>query len=65
MNIERIKALNEIITVAISMHENSKEGLTTYSDDSEADHEDGQQVGRESTCVNIIRACADKIHKSL
>jgi len=65
MNIERIKALNEIITVAISMYENSGDGVTTYTEDSEADHGDGQQVGREYTCKNIIRACADKIHKSL
>lgn len=30
MNIERIKALNEVITVAISMYENSGDGVTTY-----------------------------------
>ena len=65
MNIERIKALNEVITVAISMYENSGDGVTTYAEDSEADHGDGQQVGREYTCKNIMRACADKIRKSL
>ena len=61
MNIERIKALNEIMTVAIGMYENSGDGVTTYTEDSGG----GQQVGREYTCENIIRACADKIHKSL
>ena len=65
MNIERIKALNEIITVAIGMYGDSGKGVTTYTEDNEADHGDGQQVGREYTCKNIIRACADKIHKSL
>ena len=33
MNIERIKALNEVITVAISMYENSGDGVTTYTED--------------------------------
>lgn len=65
MNIERIKALTEIINAAINLHSNSKDGLTTYVDDSEADHSDGQQVGRETTCENIIKICADKIHKSI
>ncbi len=65
MNIERIKAFNEIINVSLSLYTNSKDGLTTYSDDSDADHGDGQQVGRETTCVEIIKICADKIHKSV
>lgn len=58
MNIERIKALNEMISVAINLHENSKDGSTTYNDDS-----DGQQVGRETICAKIISICADKINK--
>ena len=65
MNIERIKAFNEMISASLSLHSNSKDGLTTYSEDSEADHGDGQQVGRETTCVAIIKICADKISKSV
>lgn len=65
MNIERIKALNEMISVAINLHENSKDGLTTYNDNSEADHGDGQQIGRETICAKIISICADKINKCI
>ena len=65
MNVDRIKALNEVISVALNMYVNSGDGLTTYAQDSESDHGDGQQVGRESTCENIIKICADKINKSL
>lgn len=65
MNIERIKALNEVISAALNLHADSKDGLTTYVDDSDADHGDGQQVGRESAYENVIKLCADKIHKSI
>lgn len=65
MNIDRIRALNEVISATLNLYDNSKDGLTTYTEDSEADHGDGQQVGRETTCENIIKICADKINKSL
>ena len=45
-------------------HQKTKEardGLDTYEDDSEADHEDGQYVGRRDAYHDIICKCANLI----
>ena len=66
-----MKALIEIIIFAQEGIENSKEGLTTYEDDSEADHGDGdgdgdgQQVGRETAYRAVIKKCAELMVKKV
>ena len=53
--------LIEMMNYAYSGLRNSKSGLETYEDDSEADHGDGQQVGREHAYREIIKHCAERI----
>ena len=61
MRMTQIKENIRLMNVALAGYENSKEDLTTYADDSEADHGDGQQVGREKACYDMIKDCADRI----
>jgi hypothetical protein len=52
-----------IMKFALDGLENSKDGLTTYAEDSEADHGDGQQVGRETAYKAVIKECAKLLEK--
>lgn len=60
-----MKELIEVMNHAYQGLCNSKEGLETYADDSEADHGDGQQVGREHAYREVIRHCAEQILKKI
>ena len=51
----------EILEVCLHGMENSKEGLDTYTEDSEADHGDGQQVGRETAYKRVAKLCCTKL----
>ena len=53
--------LIEMMAWAHEQLKNSKLGLETYEDDSQADHGDGQQVGRETAYMAIIKKCAEQI----
>ncbi len=61
MNIDKIKTLNELLLTTIKLRENSGEGLVTYAEDSESDHQDGQQVGREDAYETVIRLCVEQM----
>lgn len=50
-----------ILMFAEGRLKNSKEGLETYEDDVDADHGDGQQVGREYAYREIIKRCAERL----
>ncbi len=54
-----MRDLIAIIIFAQEGIENSNEGLTTYENDGQADHGDGQQVGRETAYRSIIKKCAE------
>lgn len=58
---EQPRALMEILEVCLHGMENSKEGLDTYTEDSEADHGDGQQVGRETAYKRVAKLCCTKL----
>lgn len=55
MNIDKIKIVTELLLATIELRECSGEGLLTYAEDSESDHQDGQQVGRETAYDEIIK----------
>lgn len=61
MRMTQIKENIRLMSVALDNYEKSKDGLTTYEDDSEADHGDGQQVGREAACFAMVKYCAGRI----
>ena len=56
-----MKELIEIMSELNKKMLDSKAGLTTYEDDSQADHGDGQQCGREEAYREAILICATKI----
>ena len=57
--------LIKIITFANEGIKNSGKDVMTYMDDSEADHGDGIQVGREGTYKEVIKECARLIIESV
>ena len=60
-----MKDLIKVINKCIAGIEDSKIGLTTYEDDSQAEHGDGQQVGREDAYREIIKFCANEIAEKI
>ncbi len=61
----RVKELVEIMNIALDGLENSKDGLTTYEHDADADHGDGVMCGREEAYGAIIKECANRIAKAV
>ncbi len=59
------RLLFEILEVCVDGIENSKDGLETYTEDSLADHGDGQQVGREAAYRNVGKVCCAKLMEVL
>lgn len=65
MNIDKIKIVTELLLATIELRECSGEGLITYAEDSESDHQDGQQVGRETAYDEIIKVCVKELQEFL
>ena len=49
--------LIKILNFSYNGYLNSKDGLETYDDACEADHGDGQQVGREEAYSKVMKEC--------
>ena len=65
MNIDKIKTLTELLLATIKLREDSGNGLVTYAQDSESDHQDGQQVGREDAYEEVIKICVGQMGEYL
>lgn len=58
------RAIDEIISLLNFSHEKlktSRDDLVTYEDDSEADHQDGQFVGRATAYREMIKECGRRL----
>lgn len=65
MNIDKIKIVTELLLATIELRECSGEGLVTYAEDSESDHQDGQQVGRETAYDEVIKVYITELQEEL
>ena len=65
MNIDKIKIVTELLLATIELRKCSGEGLITYAEDSESDHQDGQQVGRETAYDEVIKVCVKELQEFL
>jgi hypothetical protein len=59
---DTLQTLTNLIQFSIEGMKKSGHDLVTYTEDSEADHGDGQQVGREQAYRAMINKCAGLLH---
>lgn len=56
-----VAILLSVFEDALLGYNNSKIGLETYTESCDADHGDGQQVGREDAYHKVMLSCAEKL----